>query len=164
MIFPETFEIAQLFARAGIRYWVFGGNGVELYVGRSIRPHEDIDFFVSSAQAQNAVHLLEGVGWVYSSGSLDTGDIFFERNGLIIDLVPINDSQNPPHTQGELEHIVWPSDFLVPYATQSETLTLRPGMHWVMKEIIREFYGLEQVRDKDLLDLDALRPILLEHL
>jgi len=160
VIVAEVFEVAQLFTRAGIRGWVFGGNGVELCVGHSIRPHDDLDFFVSSTQAQDAINLLEGVGWVYSSGSLEMGDIFLVRGGLVLDLVPIDDSQNPPHTRGELEHIVWPDNFLIPHPTQRGTITLRPEMHLEMKTLIREFYGLEQVRAKDLLDQSALRSVL----
>lgn len=160
MLVPEVFEVAQLFARANIRYWVFGGNGVELCVGHSIRAHDDLDFFVSSTQAPDAVNLLEGADWVYSSGSLEQGDVFLKRGGLILDLVPIDDLRNPPHTQGELEHIVWPGDFLIPFMAQAETITLRPQMHLEMKTLIREFYALEQVRAKDLLDQSALRSFL----
>ena len=160
MILPETLNIAHLFARAEISYWVFGGNGIELCVGHSIRPHEDVDFFVSSQQAENAVLVLEGKGWVYSSGSLEMGDVFLERGGLILDLVPIDDTQNPPRTHGELERIVWPDEFLTPYHGQWGVITLRPEMHLKMKSLIREFYGLEQMRNKDLLDLDALNTFL----
>ena len=160
MIVPEVFEVAHLFARANIRYWVFGGNGVELCVSHSIRTHDDLDFLVSSTQAPDAVNLLEGVGWVYSSESLEQGDVFLERGGLVLDLVPIDDSQNSPHSQGELERIVWPGDFLIPFTAQAGIITLRPQMHLEMKTLIREFYGLEQVRAKDLLDQSALRSVL----
>jgi len=160
MIVPEVFEVAHLFTRASVRYWVFGGNGVELCVGRSLRAHNDLNFFVSSTQASDAVNLLEGAGWVCSSGSLEQGDVFLERGDLILDLVPINDLRSPPHTQGELERIVWPGDFLIPYPTQAGIITLRPEMHLEMKTLIREFYGLEQVRAKDLLDQNALCSVL----
>lgn len=54
--------IAALFGNAPFRWYIAGGYALELAVGRSWRPHDDIDIGVTRADAQRAYEYLSE-GW-----------------------------------------------------------------------------------------------------
>ncbi|MGI8748551.1 MAG: nucleotidyltransferase domain-containing protein [Deinococcus sp.] len=88
MIVPFTFLLRAL-RDAKVRRWLIGGHARELIVGRDLRPHDDLDLFVAHADAGAATAVLEGLGFRQVHGSLKDGDVFYRRNGLVIDLVPV---------------------------------------------------------------------------
>ena len=100
-------DICDAFSSASVKYWVIGGYGVELVVGQSVRPHDDIDFFISLPHIAQAVQVLRSRGFTDYAGSVEAGDVFFQRGGIIVDLVPIDDSCSPPLTTGDLGAVVW---------------------------------------------------------
>jgi hypothetical protein len=87
---------------------------------------------------------------------------FYQRDDIIVDLVPINPTSNPPKTLGKLQAIPWPTGFLELYLVQHQgqnIQTLSPQMQLQMKQIIAEFFQTE-MRPKDLTDVEALEGIL----
>lgn len=160
MILPETFQVARLLSAEAVRYWIFGGNGVELVLGEDIRPHDDVDVFIAADDAGRAVDLLLAEGWAHHVGSLESGDIFLQRNGVLLDIVPIDDQVDPPRTLGKLAAIELPAGMLQSHAVATDggdpVITLAPAMHLAMKDSVGRFYG-EPPRAKDLLDIRALK-------
>lgn len=158
MLHPETLSLCRAFASAGLTFWLIGGQAVELLCGGNVREHDDIDFLVRDADAVRATSVLSGLGFAQVHGSLEDGDVFFGRDGLLVDLVPIDDASSPPRTLGKLTGLSWPADFLTPCHAEFDGLsipTLTPAMHRAMKEIVAAFYGVK-MRDKDRVDLSAL--------
>lgn len=162
MIVKETFEVAGRFARSGVRAWLIGGNAVELVVDRDLRGHDDLDFFVAARHAARAVRVLQQLGFRHAHGSLQAGDVFYEREGLLVDLVPIRDDRDPPCTLGQLHALVLPSGFLAPHVVdhpEGQVVTSRPEMHLRMKALVADFFGVAP-RSKDRTDMDALAALL----
>ena len=151
-------EVCKAFDSASVTHWVIGGYGVEFVVGQPIRPHEDIDFFVAVPHMTGAISVLESSGFVHYAGSIEEGNVFYERGESVVDIVSINNVSDPPLTTGDLENIAWPKGLLKPQVIfDGETfLTLTPEMHLEMKRIVARFYGGE-FREKDLLDCKVLR-------
>ncbi|MCL4300946.1 MAG: hypothetical protein KJ077_34755 [Anaerolineae bacterium] len=159
MILPEIYELAALFRTEGVRYWVCGGVGVELAVGEAIRGHKDIDVFVASSQCGRAAGALRRAGFVWHKGSVEDGNVFFDRGQVVVDVVPIDDSTDPPRTLGPLAACEWPAGFLDTLTVEGSNGrvdTLRPQMHAAMKGIVRAYYGLAEMRPEDLIDLEYL--------
>lgn len=160
MLHPEVFFITSLFRGAEVRFWLIGGQAVELVCDLSheqgLRPHDDIDFFVHVDAAARAVCVLEGAGITQERGSLQEGDLFMKRAELLPDLFPILPSL--PRTLGVLADIKWPLDLLVPYMVRGVP-TLTPAMHLAMKRTVSQFYGLP-LRSRDLLDVSVLKALL----
>ncbi len=157
MTLPNALSVAHLFERERLSYWLVGGFAVELTVGYEVRPHDDVDFFISADHAENAVGMLVGKGFKRVHGSLEGGNVFYKRGDIVVDLVPIQ-TTDPPRTVGELSRIVWPVGFLAPYRAlyRGESfVTLTPGMQGRMKRVVADFYGVD-LRDKDRLDVRAL--------
>lgn len=131
---------------------------MELLCGGDVRPHDDIDFLVRKADGERAVAVLESSGFTHAHGSLASGDVFYRRGDLLVDLVPIQDDPDPPRTVGELAGIDWPVHFLSPHLLKRDGVplcTLTPAMHRAMKAVVADFYGVE-LRDRDRVDLAAL--------
>jgi|GEM_PF-787417 len=162
VITPFTAPLARHFRNHGVRTWLIGGNAVELVTGRDIRPHDDIDFLVHRADAHDAVRVLASLGFTHLHGSVDDGDVFYRRDDLIVDLVPIDPDVTPPRTLGKLATVPWPEGLLTPLVVTvggEEITTLTPDMHRRMKDIVAAFFGV-QPREKDLLDIRHLDAVL----
>lgn len=102
MLHPGTLPLCRAFEDAGLTTWLIGGQAVELLCGGDVRPHDDIDVLVRLADAPAAVETLERLGFVQAHGSLEAGDVFYRRDDVLLDLVPIDDTGEPPCTLGNL--------------------------------------------------------------
>ncbi|HWG84780.1 MAG TPA: hypothetical protein VNT60_04790 [Deinococcales bacterium] len=164
MIDPFIAPLALALNGRGLRPWLIGGNAIELVLNRDIRAHEDIDLLVALPDAPSAVATITSLGFEQFHGSLERGDVFFRREGLVIDLVPIDDSTDPPRTVGALAGLAWPAGLLEPHALEHEgveIITLTPAMHLAMKDVVAAFFAIEP-RPKDLLDREHLESHLAE--
>lgn len=131
---------------------------MELVLGRDLRPHEDLDVFVVFDHAEAAVKLLEQNGFAWHPGSIEDGDVFYRRGTLLLDLVPLDDSEDPPRAIGKLAALAFPQGLLAPCLVPHESgpiSTLTPAMHLAMKSSVSAFYGISP-REKDLLDMEHL--------
>ena len=71
----ELGEVVGLFADFPARWWISGGVALELHLGRSWRPHDDVDVGVLRGDAPELLQLLEG--WdieVAAAGTLSPWD------------------------------------------------------------------------------------------
>ena len=160
MTLPDALAVARLFEQERVPYWLIGGFAVELVVGRELRPHDDVDFFVSADQAERAVDVLVKGGFERVHGSLEDGDVFYKRADVVADLVPVHPT-DPLRTVGELGRIAWPVGFLTPYRARykgESFVTLTPEMQGRMKRVVADFYGVG-LRDKDELDVRELETL-----
>lgn len=162
---PEAASLARAFALTGVGVWLIGGQAVELLGGAAgrgpVRPHDDLDFFVRAGDTARAEAVLRGLGYFSVHGSWASGDMFFRRDDILLDLVPIRDDLDPPRTLGALAGIGWPPDLLAPCRVEVAGVsvsTLTPGMQRAMKAAVAAFYGTE-LRDKDRADLAALEAL-----
>lgn len=156
MLHPEITKLATAMAEADVHYWLIGGQAIELLCGGRVREHDDIDFMVRHADIDKASKVLIGLDFHHAHGSTESGNIFFRREELLVDLVPM--LEEPPRSIGKFKEIKWPVYALKPFLLQFagvEIQTLTPTMHREMKSLIAKFYGIP-LRAKDLVDLEAL--------
>ena len=98
------------------------------------------------------------MGFSEHAGSVEEGDVFFRRDDVIVDLVPIDDPCSPPLTTGDLEMVAWHEKLFVPQEVpykEVPCVTLTAEMHLEMKRTVAEFFGVTP-REKDLLDIEVL--------
>ena len=81
-------EANKLFAGCGFTYYVCGGFALELFVGRSMRAHSDLDISVFAENKRDVVALLQKSGWdvykkIFKPGSL----------GLVTPIANANDEK-----------------------------------------------------------------------
>lgn len=152
MLHPETLPLARAFKTAGVKTWLIGGNAIELLCGGDVRPHDDIDFLILNSDVERATEILQARGFAHIHGSVESGNLFYKRGDLLIDLVPV--LEHPPRTLGELASIGWPVNFLDEHFMQG-VRTHTPAMHRKMKRLVADYYGVE-LREKDRIDLAAL--------
>ncbi|WP_102126407.1 nucleotidyltransferase family protein [Deinococcus planocerae] len=158
MLHPETLPLVRAFAEEGVTCWLIGGQEFDRLAAAPVRDHDDIDFLVREEDGKRAVTVLEGLGFTHAHGLLESGDVFYRRGDLLVDLVPIRGDVTPPRTLGELSRIAWPADLLAPHLVEREGVrvrTLTPAMHRAMKGVVSAFYGVN-LRGKDRADLAAL--------
>ncbi|MFC5597503.1 nucleotidyltransferase domain-containing protein [Deinococcus cellulosilyticus] len=159
MFQPEEWTLLEQFQRQNLKHWLIGGHGIELVVGHSYRAHEDLDFMVDAHDGPRMLRVLEDLGFSHLQGSLEEGDVFYRREHLIVDVVPIDSRACPPRTFGELAPIQWPEVFLETHVVQVQGMalpTLTAEMHLAMKILIADFYQIP-MREKDLVDCEQLR-------
>lgn len=152
--------LSQAFVDAAVRAWLIGGNAVELVCDVDLRDHDDIDLFIRADDGPTAAALLENRGFVLAHGSFESGNVFFARDDLVIDLVPVH--EHPPRTLGRLAGIEWPDDLLAEWFVghdDARIRTLRPAMHRRMKTIVADFFDIAP-RPKDRRDMAALDGLL----
>lgn len=93
----ELAAIASALDESGIRWWVTGGWGVDLLLGRQTRPHNDVDIWIDaaddgearavSALAKRSYHV--AVERARSGRDFPIRSVLRHRSGRIIDLIMI---------------------------------------------------------------------------
>ena len=59
MVASDVLEVVGRLEQAGVRFWLEGGWGVDALLGRSTRPHADLDLAVVEADCDAAQRALE---------------------------------------------------------------------------------------------------------
>nr|WP_185907099.1 hypothetical protein [Streptomyces sp. WAC04770] len=63
MDIADLFAVLDILESADAPYWVAGGWGVDVLVGRHTRPHRDVDLALDAASENAAVGALEAFGY-----------------------------------------------------------------------------------------------------
>ncbi len=63
MLLTDVLAVTGALGDAGVRFWLGGGWGVDALVGRQTRPHRDLDLAVDATDLDQAVALLDGLGY-----------------------------------------------------------------------------------------------------
>jgi hypothetical protein len=104
-------DLARLFERAGIEYWLFGGWAVDFYAGRITRNHDDVDVAIWHADLPRIVEVLEREGWSHAPEPDEDGGTGYERDGVRLELTYLvrdgGDSTSIPLRSGRMP---WPID------------------------------------------------------
>ena len=79
-------ETHELFTRAGIDYWLFGGWAVDFHVGSVTRPHGDIDVAVWLGDQDRIARQLEAAGWKHAPEPDEDGGTGYERDAVRLEL------------------------------------------------------------------------------
>jgi lincosamide nucleotidyltransferase A/C/D/E len=59
----EVLRVLEVFERAGIRYGLTGGWGIDALIGTQRRPHRDIDLGIPTEQVEAAIAVLGPLGY-----------------------------------------------------------------------------------------------------
>ena len=103
----------DLFKNCGFPYYVCGGFALELFVGKAMRPHSDLDISVFYENKRDVVALLQNNGWSVHKRVFEPGSM-----GGLTPISGVNDSK--------LDKIraIWaikPGSHLVPKSREGET-------------------------------------------
>ena len=79
-------RVHDLFERASISYWLFGGWAVDFYVGSVTRAHDDVDIAVWLDDLPEITRLLADDGWRHEPSEDDDGGTGFERETVRLEL------------------------------------------------------------------------------
>ncbi|NNF53258.1 MAG: hypothetical protein HKN03_02340 [Acidimicrobiales bacterium] len=93
-------EVATALDDGGVRWWVTGGWGVDLLLGRQTRPHNDVDIWIDAAddgEARAAAALAElgyevAVKRAQSGRDFPVRSVLRHRSGRIVDLIMVTTS------------------------------------------------------------------------
>jgi hypothetical protein len=78
--------VDDVFERAGIAYWLFGGWAVDFYAGSVTRAHDDLDIAVWQDDLPRIGRLLEADGWRHVPSPDDDGGTGWEQGAVRLEL------------------------------------------------------------------------------
>jgi Aminoglycoside-2''-adenylyltransferase len=79
-------RVGDVFERAGIAYWLFGGWAVDFYAGSVTRAHDDLDIAVWLDDLPRIGELLEADGWRHAPSTDDDGGTGYEQEAVRLEL------------------------------------------------------------------------------
>ena len=79
-------SVAAALDGADLDHWCFGGWGVDLWVGRVTRPHEDIDVMVWRHDEARVDAALKAAGWQHTPTPEDLVGTRYARDGFELEL------------------------------------------------------------------------------
>jgi hypothetical protein len=79
-------RVGDVFERAGIAYWLFGGWAVDFYAGSVTRAHDDFDIAVWLEDLPRIGEVLEADGWRHTPSADDDGGTGYERGAVRLEL------------------------------------------------------------------------------
>ena len=154
----NVIEVAQIFNRHEIEYWLIGGWAID-FVLEIESQHKDMDFLVADNQKVKTHSALESIGFRKLGDSTDweNGNDFLKRDELLIDLAPIRVT-DVPRLIGEYSTLEFPKNLLETKFLDVEgtrVKTLSPEMHIAIKHSIGSAF--EGLREKDILEIQLLK-------
>jgi lincosamide nucleotidyltransferase A/C/D/E len=100
-----VFEVLSALDARGIAWWVAGGWGVDALVGEQTRAHRDLDLLVAGREADAAIDLLGGLGYVRETDGWPVRAEYVRPDGRCVDLHPLtfhdDGSADQPGLEGE---------------------------------------------------------------
>jgi Aminoglycoside-2''-adenylyltransferase len=79
-------RVGDVFERAGIAHWLFGGWAVDFYAGSVTRAHDDLDIAVWLDDLPRIGELLEADGWRHAPSADDDGGTGYEQGAVRLEL------------------------------------------------------------------------------
>ena len=151
-------EIADLFKRAKIRFWLRGGWALDFLIGRVTRPHSDVDLVTWRRHGDRIQRMLLASGYEVATVT-DQAAIHFAKNGQDVAFAFIKkDEQGRMVTPGR-EFWPWP-----PFPDALRTLdgiacrTMSAEALLEEKENYEKYSG-RPLRPKDRESISALRSL-----
>jgi lincosamide nucleotidyltransferase A/C/D/E len=155
MRFDDVAAVLDALDDAGIRYWVGGGWGVDILVGRQTREHRDLDLGVDDAEFDACLRALADLGYIRETDWLPVRVELKADGERWADVHPIQFDGAGHGRQAGLggAHFDYP-----PEAFTTGTLRGR-AINCLSVEQQRKFHAGYEHQDKDrhdLLQLDAV--------
>jgi len=153
---PEVLEILRELRAAGCRFWVGGGWGVDVLLGRQTRPHRDLDLAVEHGGLDAALGALAGLGYLVETDWLPVR-VELQRPGRgRVDLHPLVFDERGDGAQAGLDGSVfrYPRDGFVLGSVRGVEVPC------LSRDLQLTFHQGYQPRDVDLHDLARLRELL----
>jgi lincosamide nucleotidyltransferase A/C/D/E len=85
----DVIDVIGRLERAGLRYWLDGGWGVDALAGEQTRDHDDVDVVVELSEVDAIIEALRDLGFEPSVDERPTRLVLADAGGRGIDLHPI---------------------------------------------------------------------------
>jgi Aminoglycoside-2''-adenylyltransferase len=105
-------RIAEVFERADVEYWLFGGWAVDFYAARVTRNHDDVDLAIWLDDLPRVTALLEGEGWSHAPEPDEDGGTGYEHSDVRLELTYLVREGGGVYLPLRSGRAVWPSDAL----------------------------------------------------
>jgi len=146
--------------------WIWGGYTPDIYLGRILREHADIDYLTLNLhrlKSKIAATFSER-GW--QAKDLENGDLSLKKDNVKVHLgnIEIGDAARWTHI-GEQGALLFPASWLSEEAVEfygTEVHVVAPELQYVLKEYPELLNPAWIIREKDILEKEHLRRILLE--
>ncbi|HEV8575238.1 MAG TPA: hypothetical protein VGR43_11095 [Dehalococcoidia bacterium] len=157
-------EVRDALEAAGVRWWLFGGWGLDARIGRQTRDHHDIEFWVYHEDAERTREALIGRSFTVRTTDYPEESQEFEKDGVKLSSAFLHrEGENAAQVRGR-----W-SDWRFP-PTSFESSSGHLGKLEVpvmsvegmlaMKEQFPSLRNGRPLRDKDVRDIKRLRKLL----
>lgn len=151
----DLLEVLALMERTGIRYWLDGGWGVDVLVGRQTREHRDVDINFDSGHTKELLKELKDYGYeIVTDWSPARVELYHPRLSYI-DIHPfvINDDGTAKQVALEGGWYEFDADFFGQAAFEGRTV---PCISAKGQKIFHTGYDLREVDRHDIANIDAL--------
>ncbi|KRF45495.1 hypothetical protein ASH01_06615 [Terrabacter sp. Soil811] len=153
-------DVGRLLDGAGVQHWLFGGWGVDFWVGRVTRPHDDVDLAVRRDDGSALHAALVGNGWLHTPFEDEVVGTRYVRAGVLLELTFVVDEGGRVVIPFEPEAAVWSEQ---PFGDARQTLdgvTARvPALEIMVRDKRRPRVDDEHDEAKDRADYEALSRI-----
>ena len=151
----NLFHILDLFERLKVSYWLDGGWGVDVLIGKQQREHRDIDIDFDAKFTTEVIEKLKEIGYITEVDWMPSRmELKHEEYGYL-DIHPLNFNADGSITQADPEGGV--------YTFQKEwfTTTDYKGLQipCISKEAQLLFHSGYELKEKDKFDIDNLNSI-----
>jgi hypothetical protein len=100
-------HVVAVLDRTGVDNWLFGGWGVDFWVGRVTRPHHDVDLAVRGADRPALHDALVVSGWRHTPSEDEVVGTRYVRHGVLLELTFVDDDDGQVVIPFEPERAVW---------------------------------------------------------
>lgn len=146
--------------------WVWGGYTADIYVGRMLREHDDVDYLTLNLHGlkSEVVQIFSSHGW--QPKELENGDLSLKKENIKVHLgnVELGNIARWTHN-GEKGALLFPVSWLNADAVEfygRELHVVAPELQYVLKDRPKLLNPDWLSREKDILDKEYLREILLK--
>jgi hypothetical protein len=102
-------DVARLFERVGIEYWLFGGWAVDFHAGTVTRAHDDLDLAVWLEDFDRIAALLAAGGWTHAPEEGEDGYTGYERGAVRLEFAFLaRSADGQVHTPLREGRAAWP--------------------------------------------------------
>lgn len=146
--------------------WIWGGFTTDIYVGRILREHDDLDYLTLNLYSLKSkfAEAFSSHGW--QTENVVNGDLRLKKDGIKVHLgnVELGDVAKWTHN-GEKGSLLFPVLWLgmdVVEFYEMELHVIAPELQYVLKECPELLNPDWLIREKDILEKECLRDILLK--
>jgi lincosamide nucleotidyltransferase A/C/D/E len=149
---PEVFSVLDALDVAGVRWWVAGGWGVDVLIGRQTRAHRDLDLLVDAATYDACLAALGALGYAPETDWLPLRIELAAPGERWVDVHPVVFDATGVGTQGQPPGVT----YTYPPSVLTEGHLGGRRIPCLTAELQRELHAGYEPRPEDLYDLALL--------